>query len=106
MELLLLSSSRTRAGYLTDYLPAIRKFAGTVRRAVFIPFAAVALPWEEFGAKVGEALAPLDVAAIWFVPWETCWKRSSSSSAAATLSSCCANVAPEACLLQSARRCA
>jgi dipeptidase E len=62
MELLLLSSSRTRAGYLTDYLPAIRKFAGTVRRAVFIPFAAVALPWEEFGAKVGEALAPLDVA--------------------------------------------
>ena len=61
MELLLLSSSRTRAGYLTDYLPAIKTFVGRLRRALFVPFAAVSLPWEEFGAKVGEALAPLGV---------------------------------------------
>lgn len=55
MELLLLSSSRTPAGYLTDYLPEIRAFAGGIRRARFIPFAAVRLPWEEFGRRVGEA---------------------------------------------------
>jgi dipeptidase E len=55
VELLLLSSSRTAAGYLTDYLPEIRAFAGGIRRALFIPFAAVRLPWEEFGRRVGEA---------------------------------------------------
>ena len=55
MELLLLSSSRTPAGYLTDYLPEIRAFAGGIRRALFIPFAAVRLPWEEFGRRVAEA---------------------------------------------------
>lgn len=55
MELLLLSSSRTPAGYLTDYLPEIRAFAGGIRRALFIPFAAVRLPWEEFARRVGEA---------------------------------------------------
>jgi len=55
MELLLLSSSRTPAGYLTDYLPAIRALTAGVRRAVFIPFAAVRLPWGEFAGRVGEA---------------------------------------------------
>jgi dipeptidase E len=55
MELLLLSSSRTPAGYLTDYLPEIRDFAGGIRRALFIPFAAVRLPWEEFARRVREA---------------------------------------------------
>ena len=55
MELLLLSSSRTPAGYLTDYLPEIRAFAGGIRRALFIPFAAVRLPWEEFARRVSEA---------------------------------------------------
>ncbi len=55
MELLLLSSSRTPAGYLTDYLPEIRAFAGGIRRALFVPFAAVRLPWEEFGRRVEEA---------------------------------------------------
>jgi dipeptidase E len=55
MELLLLSSSRTPAGYLTDYLPEIRAFAGGIRRALFVPFAAVRLPWEEFGQRVAEA---------------------------------------------------
>ncbi len=55
MELLLLSSSRTPAGYLTDYLPEIRAFAGGIRRALFVPFAAVRLPWDEFARRVGEA---------------------------------------------------
>lgn len=55
MEMLLLSSSRTPAGYLTDYLPEIRAFAGGIRRALFVPFAAVRLPWEEFGRRVSEA---------------------------------------------------
>lgn len=55
MELLLLSSSRTPAGYLTDYLPEIRAFAGSSHRALFVPFAAVRLPWDEFGRRVGEA---------------------------------------------------
>jgi dipeptidase E len=55
MDLLLLSSSRTPAGYLTDYLPEIRAFAGGIRRALFVPFAAVRLPWEEFAKRVAEA---------------------------------------------------
>jgi len=56
MELLLLSSSRTPAGYLTDYLADIKAFSAGIRRALFVPYAAVSLPWEEYGAKVGEAL--------------------------------------------------
>jgi dipeptidase E len=55
MELLLLSSSRTAAGYLTDYLPEIAAFGSGIRRAVFVPFAAVTRPWEEFAARVREA---------------------------------------------------
>ena len=62
MELLLLSSSRTAAGYLTDYLPAIGDFARGARRALFIPFAAVSLPWDEYREKVRSALAPLGIA--------------------------------------------
>ena len=56
MELLLLSSSRTSAGYVTDYLAAINDFAAGTRRAVFLPFAAVSLPWDEYAAKVSEAI--------------------------------------------------
>jgi dipeptidase E len=55
MELLLLSSSRTAAGYLTDYLPEITAFGSGIRRAVFVPFAAVTRPWGEFAARVREA---------------------------------------------------
>lgn len=55
MEMLLLSSSRTPAGFLTDYLAEIRAFAGNIRRAAFVPFAAVRLPWDEFAARVGKA---------------------------------------------------
>jgi dipeptidase E len=55
MELLLLSSSRTPAGYFTDYLPEIRDFTRGAKRAVFIPFAAVGLPWDKYAARVRKA---------------------------------------------------
>ena len=55
MELLLLSSSRTPAGYFTDYLPAIKAFTAGTRHAVFVPFAAVSLPWPEYAKRVSEA---------------------------------------------------
>jgi dipeptidase E len=55
MELLLLSSSRTPAGYLTDYLGDIGPFSAGIRRGVFIPFAAVGLPWPEYAQKVTQA---------------------------------------------------
>jgi len=58
MELLLLSSSRTPAGYLTDYLEDIRVFAAGIRVAHFVPYAAVSLPWDEYCSRVGKALAP------------------------------------------------
>jgi dipeptidase E len=56
IELLLLSSSRTSAGYFTEYLPEIRRFAAGARRAVFLPFAAVSMPWDEYARRVSEAL--------------------------------------------------
>ena len=55
MELLLLSSSRTPAGYFNDYLPAIRAFTAGARHAVFVPFAAVSLPWPDYATRVSEA---------------------------------------------------
>jgi dipeptidase E len=59
MELLLLSNSRTAAGFLVDYVEEIRAFARGARRACFIPYASVMRPWEEFTAMVREAL-PFD----------------------------------------------
>jgi len=56
MKLLLLSSSRTPAGYFTDYLPEVRDFVGRIRRAYFVPFAAVAMPWDQYARMAGEAL--------------------------------------------------
>jgi dipeptidase E len=56
MELLLLSSSRTPAGYFTDYLAAIREFAAGTRHAVFLPYAAVAVSWSDYTTKVSEAI--------------------------------------------------
>ena len=55
MELLLLSSSRTPAGYFTEYLPEIKAFTAGVRHAVFVPFAAVSLPWADYAKRVSEA---------------------------------------------------
>jgi dipeptidase E len=59
MELLLLSNSRTAAGFLVDFVAEIRAFAGSARRAAFVPYASVMRPWEEFMAMVKEAL-PFD----------------------------------------------
>ena len=56
MELLLLSNSRTAAGFLVDYVAEIRDFAGAARRAAFIPYASVMRPWDEFTAMVKEVL--------------------------------------------------
>jgi dipeptidase E len=56
MELLLLSSSRTPAGYFTDYLPEVRDFVGRIRRAYFVPFAAVGMAWDQYARMAGEAL--------------------------------------------------
>jgi len=55
-RLLLLSSSSTPAGYLTEYLGDIREFITGVRRAVFVPFAAIRLPWNEYTRKAAEAI--------------------------------------------------
>jgi len=55
-RLLLLSSSRTPAGYLTEYLDDIRELIAGVRRAAFVPFAAVRLPWNEYAKKAAEAI--------------------------------------------------
>ena len=46
MELLLLSNSRTAAGFLVDFVAEIRAFAGSARRAAFVPYASVMRPWE------------------------------------------------------------
>jgi dipeptidase E len=57
MELLLLSNSRTPNGFLTDYGPAIAPFVSGLRRAVFVPFAAVRRSWDDYTAAVAEAFA-------------------------------------------------
>ena len=56
MELLLLSSSRTPAGYFIEYLPQIKRFTPSVCRAVFVPFAAVTLSWEDYRKRVSDAI--------------------------------------------------
>ena len=61
MELLLLSNSRTAAGFLVEYLEEVRDFAGTARTAAFIPFASVQRPWPEFTRMVGDALQHFDL---------------------------------------------
>jgi dipeptidase E len=54
MRLLLLSNSRNYgAGYLEHAQRAIQEFLGrTVQEALFVPFAAVRVPWDEFAATV------------------------------------------------------
>jgi dipeptidase E len=64
MELLLLSNSRTAAGFLVDYLEEIRDFAGTARKAAFIPFASVQRPWPEFTRMVGDALQHFELGMV------------------------------------------
>ena len=64
MELLLLSNSMTPGGYLAEHLPAIRELAGGRRKAVFVPFAAVTISWEEYAEKVRAALPDFSIEAI------------------------------------------
>src|SRR5262245_29490275 len=56
MQLLLLSSSRTPAGYFTDYLAEIAEFVRGTRRAAFVPFAVVSAPWSAAARRVEEAI--------------------------------------------------
>lgn len=59
MELLLLSNSRTPNGWLVDHVPEIMRFAGSARRAFFVPYAVVGTPWEELTGKLKEVLKDL-----------------------------------------------
>ena len=56
-ELLLLSNSRTANGWLVDHVPEIARFAGSARRAFFVPYAVVGTPWEEMAGKLFDVLA-------------------------------------------------
>lgn len=64
VELLLLSNSRTANGFLVDYRAEILEFAGSSRRAAFIPFASVQRPWAQFTALVKEALQHFEVTLV------------------------------------------
>ncbi|MEZ5419289.1 MAG: dipeptidase PepE [Vicinamibacterales bacterium] len=62
MTLLLLSNSRNPGGeYLAHALEAFRGLLGEGRRAWFVPFAGVTVPWDDYTRMVGAALAPLGV---------------------------------------------
>ena len=61
MELLLLSNSRSPAGYLAHALDAIREIVGPRRRALFVPFASVTASWDDFADRVRGALSSLDL---------------------------------------------
>jgi dipeptidase E len=58
MELLLLSNSRTPdGGYLSHAVGAVAAIAAGRTRALFVPFASVTVGWDDFAAKVQNALA-------------------------------------------------
>lgn len=59
MNLLLLSSSRAgNSEYLAPYLPWITAHLGTIRTVLFIPYAGVTVSYDEYLAKVQQALSP------------------------------------------------
>lgn len=63
MRLLLLSNSRNPGGdYLGHVRDELRDFLGPVREVFFVPFAGVSIGWEEYTARVRQALEPLGVA--------------------------------------------
>ncbi len=64
MARLLLLSNSTNPGtpYLSWALDHVREFLGPSRKLLFLPYAAVRFGWDEYTARVGGALAPLDVA--------------------------------------------
>lgn len=62
MRLLLLSNSRNPGGdYLGHVRDELRDFLGPVREVFFVPFAGVSIGWEEYTARVRQALEPLGV---------------------------------------------
>ncbi len=61
MNLLLLSNSSSDAGYLTHALPWLRETLTGAKRAAFIPYAGITVSWDDYAAKVREALGSLDV---------------------------------------------
>lgn len=62
MQLLLLSNSTSDAGYLTHALGVIAELAHGLGEAVFIPYAGVTRAWDEYEARVAEALLPIGLA--------------------------------------------
>lgn len=64
MNLLLLSNSTSAAGYLAHAQGAIAEWAGSKRRAVFVPFAGVARDWDEFTVLVQTALAATGIEVV------------------------------------------
>lgn len=62
MNLLLLSNSRNPGlPYLAHALDAIAETVGPWRRAWFVPYAGVTVPWDTYTANVAAALAPLGI---------------------------------------------
>jgi dipeptidase E len=59
-HLLLLSNSRDEEGrYLHHPREALQELFGAVRRVLFVPYASVTVAWDDYAARVAEALAPL-----------------------------------------------
>lgn len=62
MNLLLLSSSRAgNSEYLAPYLPWITAHLGTIRSVLFIPYAGVTVNYDDYLAKVQQALSPFAI---------------------------------------------
>lgn len=62
MELLLLSNSvLTGHGYLAHAIEPMRALLKDRRRALFVPFAGVTVEWDDYTARVSQALAPLGI---------------------------------------------
>ncbi len=59
--LLLLSNSTSDAGYLTHARGWIADVLGSARRIAFVPYAAVTFAYDEYAARVADALAGLAV---------------------------------------------
>ncbi|MBV9879212.1 MAG: dipeptidase PepE [Gemmatirosa sp.] len=61
MLLLLSNSTDPKGRYLEHPREALAAHLAGVRRVLFVPFAGVGVPWDDYAARVGEAFAPLGV---------------------------------------------
>ena len=60
MRLLLLSNSTSPGrSYLTHAVPWLGEFLDGAQRVAFVPYAGVTVSWDDYAAKVRDALAPL-----------------------------------------------